>query len=232
VFGPDRKHLLLAAVLLAAVVFGLGYKLAEVRERNALTPVIAEDGVIVNRNTATGAETRTDTGIKAKPARETEKPEERTVTVHILGAVEKGGVYTFSEGARIHEAIDRAVPLKNADLTYVNLAEIMSDQQQVFVPTKDETKNAVMGKPAGSPGVVSGSAGQTKTPANGGRGKININTAGISELSTLPGIGPVTAQKVIDYRMEHGRFKNTSELLLVSGIGEKKLARIKDKITN
>ncbi len=200
VFGMDRKQALLAAVLLCAVIFGAGYKTATVREKSMIKPVVT-----------------------AGPAA-AEKTKSRTVTVHVTGTVQKPGVYTFTEGARVIEAVNKARPGREADLTVINLAEVMTDQQQVYVPGKGESEAG--NRASGGTGPSVGSAGRGSRP-----GKININTADSETLDRLPGIGPSIARRIVDYRKEHGRFKSTSELLQVPGIGEKKLAEFKDSIT-
>ena len=204
--------------------------MGQVTEHESFKPVISREMTETqdnseNRSDGTDWEKRAD-GENDGGVRE-DKPEEvQSVTVHIAGAVEKPGVYSFTEGARIIEGINRAVPLKDAELAFINLAELMADQQQVIVPRKGELiEMAVSRADTGkySSGVLTGS--------NRNPGRVNINTAGAMALAELPGIGPVTAQKIIDYRNEQGRFKNISEIINVSGIGEKKFAKIKEKIT-
>ncbi len=198
-FGFDRKQLACGVILICAVVFGAGYKTAQVREEKNFRPVIT-DSVYAGQ-----------------------EEKNRTVTVYITGAVKSPGVYTFPEGSRILDAVNKAGAAKDADLTCINLAELMSDQQQVTVPRQGEA-DADNNRIAGRGTNLSGA--RSRQPA-----KININTADAAALESLPGIGPATARKIIDYRTEHGRFKSISELLQVSGIGEKKFTQIKDLIT-
>lgn len=221
--GYERKHVVLGVILVCAILFGAGYKVSEVRIRSTLKPVISQEST--------------------NPLKE-EKP--REVTVHVTGAVEKPGVYTFPEGSRVMDSIYKAVPLKEADLSYINLAEVLADQQQVTVPARAEEDPASGSSGAGSGGTSGGSSVASSSANSGAKpavpagrgpeygwtnGKININTAGAELLETLPGIGPATARKIIDYRNENGRFGNISEIVRVPGIGEKKFAQIKEKIS-
>lgn len=198
--------MIIGAVLLCVIVFGAGYKVAQVKAKADLKPVIA-----VNSGVAQARE------------------KSRTVTVHVTGAVKRPGVYTFPEGARITDAIYKAGQRADADLNYINLAEILTDQQQIPVPKKGEEQEY-----ASQPGSRASNT-QNSSSSGGGSttrsGKININTANVAVLDNLPGIGPALAQRIIDYREEHGRFKSPSELLQVSGIGEKKFAKLKDRVT-
>lgn len=141
-----------------------------------------------------------------------EKPE---IMVHVSGAVEKPGVYRLAAGSRVQDAVSLAGPLAEADLEALNLAAPLNDGQKVPVPQKGEHAGQVLGPEVGT------SSGA----------KININTATITELDSLPGIGPATAQKIIDYRTQHGGFKSVEELDQVSGIGAKKLEGLKDLVT-
>ncbi|MBU7005921.1 helix-hairpin-helix domain-containing protein [Phosphitispora fastidiosa] len=217
----DRKHLLMGVALLCAIVFGIGFKAGQMKEQKNFRPVIAQADSEQEKSTEDalgpdGAEGQGEVSDKVDPV----------INVHVAGAVEKPGVYTFAENARVLEGVNKAVPAKDADLAGINLAEVMLDQQQVIVPRRGEA--------AASAGIstASGASGNTVQTGNGRKtGKININTAGAAELVRLPGIGPATAQKIIDRRKQQGGFKDIREIMNVSGIGEKKYSDIKDQIT-
>lgn len=153
------------------------------------------------------------------PAPESEIKE---IVVYVCG----GGVKTpqnvrLPEGARVEDAIKAAGgTVKEADLNQLNLAHILADQEKVFVPKKGEHVPA-----AEAGGDAAGSGG---TP---GTSIVNINTAGPEQLDSLPGVGPSTAQKIVDYREANGDFKSIEELKNVSGIGDKKFESLKDHIT-
>ena len=161
-----------------------------------------------------------------------ESKEEEKIVVHITGAVNKEGIVELQEGARIADAIEKAGGTKeNADIKNINLATILEDGVKVHIPTVEETQanneNINVENNASSQ-INTGTkeaASNTKT-----QGKININTATKEELDTLPGIGPSTAAKIIDYRKENGKFKNIEEIKEVSGIGDAKYEKIKELI--
>lgn len=142
--------------------------------------------------------------------------------VHVLGAVEAPGVYEFRPGSRVAEALQAAGGLLDAgQTTRLNLAAPLEDGQQIYVPTAP---------PEGAPGPDQlGPAGSTPPVTAGGR--IDINSASAETLETLPGIGPVTAGKIVAYREENGAFREPADLLLVSGIGPATLERIEPLIT-
>lgn len=146
------------------------------------------------------------------------------VYVDVDGAVASPGVYRLKDGARVSQAIDAAGGLTpEADVTGLNRASKVADGQKIYVPTAGEQQAA----------AVSGGADSGASPASGAgtaSGLVNINTASSAELQTLSGIGPSMAQSIIDERTQNGAFASVDDLMRVSGIGEKKLAKIKDCI--
>ena len=145
-------------------------------------------------------------------------PTEKPVIVYITGAVPRPGVYALPKGARVQDAISAAGGfLAEADKSQINLAELLEDGAKLDI-LYIEGVSPVLATPL--PDVV------TSTTE-----LININTASIAELDTLPGIGPTTAQKIIDYRDQNGPFINTEDIINVSGIGPGTYDRFKDLIT-
>lgn len=145
-------------------------------------------------------------------------PTERPVIVHISGAVPRPGVYALPEGSRVQDAIAAAGGfLAEAEKTQINLAALLIDGERLDIPFVEGGSPVL---PTLGPTVV---AVTTEL--------ININTASQSELETLPGIGPTTAQKIIEYREQNGEFVTIEELINVSGIGPGLYDRIKDLIT-
>lgn len=145
--------------------------------------------------------------VEAEPADTAE------VIVHVAGAVRQPGLYTLEEGSRIDDAIARAGgPTGKAVLDAVNLAAPVADGQQVVVPARG------------------GSGGQPAAdgPATGGR--VHLNTATLEQLDALPGVGPVTAQKILDYREERGAFQSVDELDAVPGIGPARLEELRELV--
>lgn len=163
---------------------------------------------------------------------ETQETKEEKIVVHITGAVNKEGIVELQTGARIADAIEKAGGAKeNADIKNINLATILEDGMKVHVPTVEETQanneNINVENNAGSQ-INTGPKEFTSYIKT--QGKININTATEEELDTLPGIGPSTATKIIEYRKENGKFKSIEEIKEVSGIGDAKYEKIKDLI--
>lgn len=138
------------------------------------------------------------------------------VLVHVLGAVRHPGVIQLTQGARVADAIEQAGGLTAAaDPGELNLAALVADGSQIVIGTR--------GKPRGEVRDDGGDAGGGSS-ANGA--KVSLNTATLEQLDTLPGVGPVTAQKIIDWRKQHGRFSAVTELQEVDGIGPKTYADI------
>ena len=150
------------------------------------------------------------------------------IRVFVNGQVAQPAVYELPPGSLVESAIEAAGGFtEEADTAVVNLAQPLSDGVQVYVPSEEEdvpVPLTVVSKPNTSPAMVS-AGGSTAV------GLININTATIEELDTLPGIGPSTAQKIIEYRESNGPFAAIENIMDVTGIGEAKFAKIKDQIT-
>lgn len=155
------------------------------------------------------------------------------VVVHVVGQVASPGVYRLAAGARIADAVQAAGgATRTADLSAVNLARVVVDGEQVQVPRRGEAVTPWGAPAAGGPpggGVAGGADGARGAAAPGGL--VSLNTADLSTLDTLPGVGPVLAQRIIDWRTEHGRFTSVEELGEVSGIGDTLLSRITPKVT-
>lgn len=136
-----------------------------------------------------------------------------TIRVHVVGAVKRPGVVSVPEGSRVADAIEAAGGLEGAaDPAELNLAAVIADGSQIAIGTR--------GKPRGEIHSTS-SEGADSTA-----GSINLNTATVAQLDTLPGVGPVTAQKIIDWREANKRFARVEELQEVDGIGPKSYAEI------
>ena len=139
--------------------------------------------------------------------------------MHVAGAVVRAGIVELPRGSRLHEAIAAAGGnAPGADPDQLNLAAVLEDGQKVLVPRQGETAPAVPA-PTGDAGAR-GSPGSGSVPAEG---KINLNTAGAEELATLPRVGPVLAQRIVDWRTQHGEFQRVEELDAVDGFGPKLL---------
>lgn len=150
---------------------------------------------------------------------------ENKIVIHITGEVEEEGVIELEKGARISDAIEEAGgTTEEADLSNVNLAYSLSDGQKVKIPNINEKDEEiiVVEEKAGDNIIIERNKSKEE--------KININKAAQTEIETLPGIGPSTALKIINYRNEHGKFKNIGDIKNVSGIGDSKFENIKEYI--
>ncbi len=138
------------------------------------------------------------------------------LVVHVAGAVRRPGVYRLRAGARVADALERAGGARRrADLGAVNLAAELQDGRQVLVPVRPPGGGAATAAAAGgtAPGVP-----------------LDLNTATVEQLDELDGIGPATAQQIVSYREEHGGFGSVEELDQVPGIGETRLAALREKV--
>lgn len=174
---------------------------------------------------------------------EEEKSSGNNIIVHISGAVNKEGIVELKENSRIADAIEKAEGLKEeACIDEINLAYILEDGMKIHIPTKEEVNSE---KEVQSQEYITKSRGtnvedDSKNNNNSSQSpngttlvqnsKININTATQTELETLPGIGPSTAVKIINYREQQGKFKSVEDIKNVSGIGDSKFNKIKDLI--
>ena len=131
-------------------------------------------------------------------------------------------------GSRVQDAVEAAGgPTRKADLSRVNLARIVVDGEQVRVPAPGDPDPPVGPVTGGAATDGSGVGGST----SGAPGPVSLNTADLTGLDTLPGVGPVLAQRIVDWRTQHGRFTTVDELGEVSGIGEKLLAQLSPLVT-
>lgn len=147
------------------------------------------------------------------------------VFVYVCGAVKEPGVYELEKGSRVFEAVKLAGgATEDAAQEMLDQARTVTDGETIYMPTEEEAEeyDRDMLREQGSSGLTSD---------EGGKDKVNINTAGKEELMTLTGIGEAKAQSILDYRDEHGGFQSTEELMEISGIKEGVFNKIKDEIT-
>jgi competence protein ComEA len=147
-------------------------------------------------------------------------PTEKPLVVHITGAVPRPGVYALAQGSRVQDAISAAGGfLAEAEKTGINLARALEDGEQLDIPYVEGASPVILEEPAATEAPVENTE------------LININFASQAELESLPGIGPTTAQKIIQYREQNGPFLTTEDVINVPGIGPGTYERIKDLIT-
>ena len=168
-------------------------------------------------------------GSRAGPEPDTQEsaPSGRVV-VHVAGSVLRPGVVKLPAGSRVHEAVAAAGGAgPGADLNRLNLAVVVEDGQKIHVPQRGEPLPAGSGDPAG-PAAGDSPDGTAGGPAGS---KINLNTAGVEELDGLPKVGPVLAQRIVDWREEHGLFKAVEDLDAIDGVGPKMLEALLPLVT-
>lgn len=148
-----------------------------------------------------------------------ESVEQDLITVDVKGAVKAPGIYDLPAGSRINDAVQKAGGLtEQADSKLLNLAQKVSDEALVYVPSK--------GEESASQQAGSGTASSTSKEK-----KVNLNKASLEELKQVKGLGGKRAQDIIDYRETNGKFKSVDELKKVSGIGAKTIEKLKDYVT-
>lgn len=156
---------------------------------------------------------------EVKKEEKDESPEQDLITVDVKGAVKSPGIYDLPVGSRVHDAVQKAGGLtEEADSKSLNLAQKVSDEALVYVPTK--------GEEAVSQQTASGTTASTSKDK-----KVNLNKASLEELKQVKGLGGKRAQDIIDHREANGKFKSVDELKKVSGIGAKTIEKLKDYVT-
>ncbi len=203
----------LAVAVTAYVVLRTGGDSEAVPNRPTLAKT-APDPTLVQSPAATGA----SPGSAGAGGKE--------VTVDVAGKVRRPGITTLPAGSRVADALRKAGgPRGRVDLSALNLARVLVDGEQILV-----------GRAVAAGGVAGGTAGGTAAGASTAApdpagALVNINTATSEQLDTLPGVGPVTAQKILDWRGAHGAFSSVDELLEIDGIGDKTLAELAPHVT-
>lgn len=203
------------------------------------TLVILTCGVMLWQGISTGytptpVESQPGQGLSVPADNATQPPEQNAppagneeIVVHVAGAVKNPGVVRIRRGSRVDDAVRAAGGFSSqADPDSVNLAQPLEDGVQVYVPRKGESVVV-----EGRVGAVEPSSASARARSEGSTGRININTATAEQLESLPGIGPVTARAIVEYRRQNGGFHSVEELLEVRGIGEKRLEQIRPFVT-
>ena len=224
-----RNWQIVMAILIVLAALGFLFSrfvsqpVASTAEATALQPVIAREEVLAssdaedlleNSNTVAPGEER----VPATPT-----PVQATIVVYVTGAVRAPDVYTLPAEARVKDLVMAAGGLTaDADSEQINLAERLKDAEHVHVPRLGEATRTSEAAPRGT-NVATESTEEDKI--------VNINTANVAELDTLPGIGPALAQRIVDYRTANGSFASPNDLTNVPGIGSALLEKIAPKIS-
>ena len=206
--------LLCTAALLSCVIFGV-----VIEGKNNGNKIIK---ISDSASTTSGSSNEEETGVSPDRILST-TPAPEPIYIHVAGAVVNPGLIELLPGERIADAIDAAGGFTElADISEINLALRVSDGMKIYVPVQGENAQLITPEPYSAPAASATDSGSNSL--------ININTASLEELKSLEGIGDATAQKIISYRNEHGRFSSTEDIMSVSGIGQSKFNAIKDRI--
>ena len=170
-----------------------------------------------NLQTEVAAISKDSTDEKEDKNQKEEVVEQDLITVDVKGAVKSPGIYDLPVGSRINDAVQKAGGLTdNADNKSINLAQKISDEALVYVPTKEEAANQ---------------ESYSNATGNKESRKVNLNKASLEELKQVKGLGAKRAQDIIDHRESNGKFKSVDELKKVSGIGAKTIEKLKEYVT-
>ncbi len=164
------------------------------------------------------------------------------LVVHVIGAVANPGVVRLPPGSRVQDAVDQAGgAVSDAELTRINLARSLLDGERIWVPVSGEEPPEDVGGPGPaasgsssgvpSPGLTGPGTGGNPGAGPPGQAPVDLNTADAALLDTLPGVGPVTAESILAWRSQHGRFSTVEELLEVKGIGERTLEELRPHLS-
>ncbi len=230
-----RKKKLQRALVLVLLVTGINLLTAACGQNETLTLKEAKTSAEEAFSSDAPAEKATDAERTTDAEKSADSEAEGALEflyVYVCGAVERPGVYSFPEGARVCDAIAAAGGLTlEGDETCVNQALKLSDQDQIYIRTLEE--KAPESEETGSVprAGVSSAAGEPGETGPSGTARINLNTATRDELLSLSGIGETKAAAILAYRQEHGFFAKPEDLKKVSGIGDATYEKLKDRIT-
>lgn len=208
--------ILIIAVIIAIIIYNFYIKENEFININNITTE-ENDKIEYQQNIIQESENKTNVEI----------------IVHVSGAVNKEGIVKLPQNSRIADAIEKSNGLKeDADIQDINLAYILEDGMKIYIPNKKDKSEKEKVNKEDNNYYENNNVTQYNNSNNKKQNqKININTATQTELETLPGIGPSTALKIINYRNEQKKFSNIEEIKEVSGIGDSKFDNIKNLIT-
>lgn len=227
---PGRSALTGALVVLVVVAAVFGFRVWSARSSSEPVPLAGAAGAAstssaVSRSTPARSPMSvagTDRGQASAGA----PPSASSFLVHVVGQVHRPGVVRLPAGSRVDDALRAAGgATRSADLALVNLARPVSDGEQIHVPKPGEMPAP---PPAAPPAAGSGGAKESGSAASG---PVNLNTASEADLDSLPGVGPVLAARIVQWRTTNGRFTSVDDLGEVSGIGDKLLAQLRPLVT-
>ncbi len=204
-----NKKILFIIIIISGIIYGVFNYFTQNKNKENLEN-ISQD-IIINNQTENTTE---------------ENNNQEKIVIHITGAICNEGIYELEENSRIVDAVKIAGGLKEeADLKQINLAYVLEDGMKINIPSKNESRNEA------SNNTENYTTKENLNSSNNAKtSKVNINSATQTELETLPGIGPSTALKIINYRKEKGKFNKIEDIKNVNGIGESKFNKIKEFI--
>ena len=204
-----NKKILFIIIIISGIIYGVFNYFTQNKNKENLEN-ISQD-IIINNQTENITEQNNN---------------QEKIVIHITGAICNEGIYELEENSRIADAVKMAGGLKeDADLKQINLAYVLEDGMKINIPSKNENINE------DSNNTESYITKENLNSSNNTKiSKVNINNATQTELETLPGIGPSTALKIINYRKEKGKFNKIEDIKNVNGIGENKFNKIKEFI--
>ena len=210
-----KKQKIILSILASIIIISIGYY---VYSKDETTYQELEINKEVKESDGNTSENKNNEEI------ENQESSKETIVVHVSGAVNNEGIVELEADSRVADAIEKVGGLKpDANMKEVNLASKLEDGMKIYIPSNTEQEVQVNSN--------TNNIMQNSTANKNQTSKININTATQEELDSLPGIGPSTALKIINYRKENGKFSKIEDLKEVSGIGEAKFNQLKDLIT-
>lgn len=200
----DKQKIIKIAIAVIVIVLAIVYYFST-KDENTYDDILVNDAVVENT---------------VEEVKQEAQKEPHFMKVYVAGEVNSPGVIELEEGSRIEDAIKGAGGVKaEANLKNINLAYEVSDGEKIYIPNLSE-ESEEENTPESS----------TSNSSTNAKGKVNINKATATELTSVPGIGASTAQKIITYREENGKFQTIEDVKKVSGIGESKFESMKDFI--
>lgn len=210
--SQNQKKILIVVIII--VVGIIGYY---VYSKDESEVQITDEEIMIKNNT---------TEENAEESEELEK-----IKVHIMGAVKNAGVVELNENSRIDDAINAAGGLtKDANMDKINLAYVLEDGVKIRIPSVNDKETEEEYISTDGVETVDSSIAESTESENSKTSKVNINKADQAELETLPGVGSATAEKIINYRNENGKFSSIEDIKNVNGIGDSKFENLKDLI--
>jgi competence protein ComEA len=207
-----NKKIIFIIIIISGMIYGIFNYFTQNKNKENLEN-ISQD-IIINNQTENTTE---------------ENNNQEKIVIHITGAICNEGIYELEENSRIADAVKMAGGLKeDADLKQINLAYVLEDGMKINIPSKNDNSNENINNTENY--ITKEKLNSSNNTNSAKTSKININSATQTELETLPGIGPSTALKIINYRKEKGKFNKIEDIKNVNGIGESKFNKIKEFI--